>query len=92
MTIELTDSKRAWLELNALFTASIAHTKLYMIYGEEIFKESKETYLEAFKDMFEDVKASDLLDVEEFKLLNNHMDAMTKELLESYGINYNGSV
>lgn len=84
MTIKLTNSKRLMLELNALHSAFVANQKLYMIYGEDIYSQYAQNYLQAFEDIFNKVRSAKLLDDSDVTVLGEFMGSAMKELVYQF--------
>lgn len=84
MTIELTNSKRLMLELNALYSAFVANQKLQMVYGEDIYSQYAQNYLQAFEDIFKKVQSADLLDDDDAAILGEFMESIIKELTDQF--------
>lgn len=84
MTIELTNSKRLMLELNALHSAFVANQKLHMVYGEDIYSQYAQNYLQAFENIFNKVQSADLLNDNDAATLGEFMGSIMKELVYQF--------
>lgn len=84
MTIELTNSKRLTLELNALYSGFMANKKLHMVYGEDIYSQSAQNYLQAFENIFSQVRSADLLDDNDAATLGDFMEDALQELVDQF--------